>query len=185
MDIDTTKKRAYLEPDEVLRLIKHSGQQDTPLFIRFLWCTGCRCSEALAVTPGDIDYIHKRVQLPALKRKDQTTKFAVLWDDDLLRDLKGYCQNLAKHKSVFRFSRQIAYYRLRIAGQKAGLGKVHPHLLRHSMAINWALSGGSLQLLQRQLGHKSFSTTTDMYMKFSSDDILKEADRIFKNNKSA
>jgi len=65
-----------------------------------------------------------------------------------------------------------------MAGKKARLGWVYPHMLRDSLAVNWALGGGNLNLLQRQLGHRSFSTTVDRYLTFSSEDIRKEYDRV-------
>jgi integrase/recombinase XerC len=40
---------------------------------------------------------------------------------------------------------------------------VTPHLLRHSFARNWKRSAGSLESLQKILGHASFSTTMDLY----------------------
>lgn len=40
---------------------------------------------------------------------------------------------------------------------------VSPHLIRHSFARNWKRAGGSLESLQKILGHASLKTTLDIY----------------------
>jgi integrase/recombinase XerD len=40
---------------------------------------------------------------------------------------------------------------------------VGPHLLRHSFARAWKAAGGSLESLQKILGHSSLKTTLDFY----------------------
>jgi integrase len=55
-------------------------------------------------------------------------------------------------------------------GERAGIENpnpryknITPHLLRHSLARNWKRAGGSLESLQRILGHASLKTTMDLY----------------------
>ena len=173
-------KLEYLRPDEVQRLISNCRRQEDRLLARLMFITGARVSEVLALRPQDIDYQAKRLDLPALKRKDQSRKFVSVYDGDLLAELKEFTQGKARDKPIFGISRQVVYMRLAMLGHRLGFeGRVHPHLFRHSMAINWSKSGGNLQLLQRQLGHKSFATTVDMYQRFQTSDILAEAERIF------
>ena len=173
-------KLEYLQPNEVERLIANCRRQVDKLLVKLMFITGARISEVLALRPMDIDYQAKRLDLPALKRKDLSRKFVAIYDDDLLVELWEFVRGKPKDEPIFTFSRQTAYMRLAMAGNRAGFeGRVHPHLCRHSLAINWSKSGGNLQLLQRQLGHKSFATTVNMYQRFSTEDILKEAERIF------
>ena len=40
---------------------------------------------------------------------------------------------------------------------------IGPHLLRHSFARNWKRNGGSIESLQKLLGHASVKTTLDCY----------------------
>lgn len=40
---------------------------------------------------------------------------------------------------------------------------ISPHLLRHSFARNWKRAGGSMESLQKLLGHSSLRTTMDVY----------------------
>lgn len=173
------KNPEYLSPEEAKRLIAAARNPVDRLFFWLLWVSGARCSEILSLTVTDIDFDHQRVSLPALKRKDRDVKLVSLWDDGLVQELKDYCKGRSAEWRLFPFTRQLGYYKVRVAGRRAGLGDgVHPHTLRHSLAVSWALNGGNLQLLQRQLGHRRFATTVDLYQRFSSDDILREAQRI-------
>jgi integrase len=168
---------SYLTPEQVDKLEASCSSAEDALLVRLLFQTGARISEVLALRPCDVDYQHQRLELPALKRKDINTKLVVL-DKVSLSRLHSFCKGKPAGKKLFPISRQQAYYKVRMAAKKAGLGKVHPHTLRDSLAVNWALSGGNLNLLQRQLGHRSFATTVDRYLIFSSEDIRKEYNRV-------
>jgi len=117
------------------------------------------------------------VELPALKRKDLTTK-RVSISGEMAERLRQYCNGKKNSQLLFKISRQLAYIRIKLAAKKAGIEGVYPHLLRDSLATNWANKGGDLTKLQRQLGHKRLSTTTDRYIKYSVADIQNERERI-------
>jgi len=173
-----SKEISYLTPEQVNKLEAACSSVEDALLVRVLFRTGARISEVLALRPCDIDYQQQRVELPALKRKDVSIKLAVM-DPATMDRLQSFCDGKPAGKKLFPISRQQAYYRVRMAAKKAGLGKVHPHTLRDSLAVNWALNGGNLNLLQRQLGHRSFSTTVDRYLIFSSEDVRNEYNRVF------
>lgn len=172
-----SKETRYLTPEEVDRLEEACRIPEDKLLIRLLYQTGARVSEVLASKPKNIDYAQQRLELPALKRKDISTKLVIV-DGNTLDRLRSYCRGKPADKPLFSICRQQAYYRVRAAAKRAGLGRVHPHTLRDSLAVNWALSGGNLNLLQRQLGHRSFSTTVNRYLTFSSEDVRKEYNRV-------
>lgn len=171
------KEIRYLTPGQVNQLEEACRLPEDKLLVRLLYQTGARISEVLALKPCNIDYAQQRLELPALKRKDISTKLVIV-DNDTLDRLRSYCRGKLATKPIFSIWRQQAYYRVRIAARRAGLGQIHPHTLRDSMAVSWALGGGNLNLLQRQLGHRSFSTTVDRYLTFSSEDVRKEYNRV-------
>ncbi|HEX8897059.1 MAG TPA: tyrosine-type recombinase/integrase, partial [Chthoniobacterales bacterium] len=88
------------------------------------------------------------------------------------------CQYAGAHAGAFVFPgrnggpmslRNINYILTRV-GQHAGVATpnpryvgIGPHLLRHSFARNWKRSGGSIESLQKMLGHASAKTTLDCY----------------------
>jgi site-specific recombinase XerD len=51
-------------------------------------------------------------------------------------------------------TRQAVNYIVREAGERAGLGHVHPHMLRHSCGYALADKGTDLRTMQGYLGHR-------------------------------
>lgn len=49
--------------------------------------------------------------------------------------------------------------RLRTLADKAGLGRLHPHALRHGFAVGALRAGAQLNVLQAALGHSNLATT--------------------------
>lgn len=168
----------YLTEEQVLHVAKHCRNKNDAMLVKLLFYTGARISEILAVRPQDIDLEQARIKLPALKRKDLDYKFAVI-PDKLIPELEQFIKAKPQDKKLFNISRQLAYARIRIASVKAGIKGVYCHLLRDSFATNWALKGGELTRLQRQLGHKRLSMTTDRYIRYSTADIRQEVAKIF------
>ena len=56
-------------------------------------------------------------------------------------------------------TRQGAWLVLRAAAERAGLGPVSPHVLRHSFATHLLDGGADVRVVQELLGHASVTTT--------------------------
>ena len=61
--------KAYLEPEEIAKLEEAAEYLRDRLLIRLLFHLGCRISEALGITVGDIDFGHGTVTIQHLKAR--------------------------------------------------------------------------------------------------------------------
>ena len=59
--------KAYLEPEEISLIEKATTNLRDKLLVRLLFHLGCRISEALSLTPDDIDFIKSKVMIIHLK----------------------------------------------------------------------------------------------------------------------
>ena len=66
---------------------------------------------------------------------------------------------------------------IRRAKQRAGIPRLHAHLLRHTFAILYLMAGGDVFSLQRILGHSSLEVTR-MYVNMVASQV-KEKHRLF------
>lgn len=147
-----------------------SGLRDRCLLL-LLWSGGFRITEALALTPGDIDegglcYIRhgkgdreRHVQVSA-----ETLRALGAWER--LRAKLGasetqplICQ-ISKGKIGDAVQDSAIRHMLPRRAKKAGIAKrVHAHGFRHSMALNMLADGWNLRDVQDKLGHSSIATT--------------------------
>ena len=75
-------------------------------------------------------------------------------------------------------TKQRADQIVKAAGRRAGLERIpHAHLFRHGYAINFLNSGGRLDALQEQMGHRDINTTR-IYLRLSDEDVKREVAKI-------
>ena len=65
--------KTYLSPDEIVKIINAASNLRDQLLIRLIFHLGCRISEALALTPDDIDFDHGTVTIQHLKYRIKTS----------------------------------------------------------------------------------------------------------------
>lgn len=167
----------YLEPEHVRALLEEPNQR-TPRGMRdyallvFLYNTGARISEALAVTPADLHLAAPRhVRLQGKGRKE---RICPLWPETA-RVLSRIIDNADEGTAapIFRnarggmLTRDGAAYLidkyLKLAARKAaGLQRrrVTPHVLRHSCAVALLQAGVDITVIRDYLGHASVATTS-------------------------
>lgn len=151
-----------------------SGLRNRALIV-VLWRTGLRCSEALALRGSDIDPAAGTVRvLHGKGRKARTVgcdpqALAVVqaWADaKAAAGITGgplFCtiRSLPGRPAGKRLQPRYARALLERLAADAGIDhRVHPHGLRHTMAVELSREGWPVSLIQRQLGHASVATTS-------------------------
>ncbi|GAI66095.1 unnamed protein product [marine sediment metagenome] len=141
----TVAKVEYLTEAEYVALLEAARFTEHRLLMRLLWETGLRIMEALKLTYGNIypDGIN------ILNGKGDKQRF-VPCQAPILGELLRY-RETHKLERIFQkiTTEPGALYMMRRYARKIGLGKrIHPHLFRHSFAINFLRQTGDPFALQ-------------------------------------
>jgi len=166
----------YLEPEEVRVLLRQPDRRkrienrDHALLL-FIYNTGARISEALAVRRGDLQLARPfQVQLHGKGRKN---RICPLWSETA-RAMKRLLENrpTSEDDRVFMSARGtplsrdgadyiLQKYLRRAADELPVLRRKHvtPHVLRHSCACALLQAGVDLSVIRDYLGHESIATT--------------------------
>ena len=170
----------YLTPDEAHQLIDAAGNERDRLFLRLLWETGIRVSEAIAIRLGDVSRDGIRVLGKGAVER------VVFIQDSLASGILFYAQERGMGRDHYLFrsrkgdhiTKQRADQIIKEAASKACLDRtVHAHLFRHGYAINFLNCSGRLDALQEQLGHRDINTTR-IYLRLSDEDVRREVSKI-------
>jgi len=165
-------KRKYLATDERAAFLgaAEKAERDVRTFCGVLHYTGCRISEALAVTVDRVDLGNKVVVLESLKKRKKGVFRAVPVPPALLDALdlvhgirkaqKG--KDGGKGQKLWSWSRTTAWRRvkevLNAAGVNEGPNKTAKGL-RHGFGVGAVGESIPLNLVQKWLGHAQLSTT--------------------------
>lgn len=132
---------------------------------------GLRASEVVGITRDDLADGHLTVQ--RLKGSNRTTQALVSDENPLLNErepLFEYSKNLLPNQRLFPISRERFWQIVQKHGADAGLPKHrrHPHMLKHSIAMQSIHSAG-IENVRQHLGHKSIASTGE-YLKVQDSD---------------
>ena len=160
---DYNGQRKYLNHAERKRFLANSAKlsPDKRAFCRVLHYTGCRISEALALTPDSIDLSEGVILIETLKRRRKAVYRVVPVPKPLLLELA----KLSSEPRFFDFSRTTAWRVVKEVMDKSGIEGTHATTkgLRHGFGVAHATQKTPLNLIQRWLGHAS-SDTTKIYL---------------------
>ena len=170
----------YITSDEAHQLIGAAENDRDRLFLRLLWETGLRVSEAINVKLVDVGREGIRVLGKGYVER------VVFVQDSLVAAILFYAQERAIERDGYLFpsrkgghiTKQRADQVIKETARRAGLQRsVHAHLFRHGYAINFLNCGGRLDALQEQLGHRDINTTR-IYLRLTSEDVMREVAKI-------
>jgi site-specific recombinase XerD len=166
----------YLEPEQAKAVLARvdrrslSGSRDHAILL-FLYNTGARVGEALAVRPADLQLV--RPFQVCLHGKGSKDRLCPLWPETA-RALERLC---AAHRGgdtrIFTNARGlpltrdgVAYLIDKYVGAAArqiptlARLRVTPHVFRHSCAVALLQSGVDITVIRDYLGHASIATTS-------------------------
>jgi site-specific recombinase XerD len=166
---------SYLEPEDVSAVIASvdgsniAAHRDRALLL-FLYNTGARVSEALAVRGRDLELVRPRqVRLHGKGSKD---RICPLWAETVTA-LRMLPLASSSDQPIFRNARGmpltrdgaaylLAKYVARAAESRPTLRRrrVTPHVLRHSCAVALLQAGVDVSVIRDYLGHVSVATTS-------------------------
>jgi integrase/recombinase XerD len=170
----------YVTPEEVALAREKCVSGRDRVLLGFLWVTGARISEALALRVSDINTRNQTVQLQTLKRRRKTFRvlpipgeyFAELLA--LIMDEQNYYRR-ENDLPIFNLSRSQAFVNIRHALRMALVDhkRARPHALRHGHAMHAVNNGVPLPIVQRTLGHSNLMTTS-IYLQATAEDVRRE-----------
>jgi site-specific recombinase XerD len=154
-----------LSQEEVKKLIDHVKMLKYKVVFIFLYGTGMRISEALAVKVKDID--SSRLQIKVEKGKGHKDRYVDV-PLELIEILRQYYKAYKPTDHLFygenrkeKLSERNIQLAMKRAKEKAGIiHDVTPHTLRHCYATHHMENGSNIVYIQKMLGHKNLKTTS-------------------------
>lgn len=163
----------FLADDEVERLLNtpdpttDTGLRDKAM-LEVLYATGLRVSELVGLSRGSIDLDLGFVKVFGKGGKERIVPVGQTAIDWLRKYLHIRPRFISTDKSVIALfvsdtgtpiTRQAFWKTIVSYGNRAGVGHINPHLLRHSFATHLLEHGADLRSVQMMLGHSDISTT--------------------------
>lgn len=165
-----------LSPTQMKRLLAAPAPGHGRLWLRdkamleLMYAAGLRASEIATLR---LDGYHDRLGVLTVTGKGSKQRLVPVgrpareWTDRYLAELRpellrddGRDRGCLLLSNTGRALERVAVWQIvrRVAG-RAGLGRVHPHMLRHSFATHLLAGGADLRVVQELLGHADIATT--------------------------
>lgn len=169
-------KRTMPSESDIQKIIDNVDKDPFGLFAYFLYYTGCRFGEALAIQGKDIDFIQNEIHITESIYFDNGTKFKPPKTESgirkipLLDCLKIHLPKLKNNEFLFSpfpdkskpFTQKRIFTQWKKYVQRLNLNCT-PHQLRHGYATLLFDAGLTAKDAQPILGHATIEMTADIY----------------------
>lgn len=165
---DYYKEPEYLEIEEIEKVIAVCRTPLERALIIVLFDTGVRISELLNVHVDGINWGRKLLSVIRKGGKEALVNVS----DKGLQALQEWLDS--RQFNTDRVFGSLEYYDawrlIKSIGKRTGLSgvNIHPHIFRHSRAIYMLMNDAEYHDVQQHLGHKSITTTLNIYGKFKA-----------------
>lgn len=185
---------AYVDRDQVERILDAVRTTRYRLLVRALWQTGGRAAEVLGLRPCDVDRAEGALLLVNLKQRRPSRK-RVYVSGELCADLAAFARELRMPPGGFYFTGQksggapitrghlhrivstaSARAGVLVAGAK-GPRPARPLDFRHGSAVHQIRNGVPLSEVGQQLGHARADSTL-IYLRLANPERRAMADRV-------
>ena len=164
-------------PEERRRLLEALPLR-VRLVARFLYTTGARVSEALAVRRDQVAIDGERAKVHLVKTKGDKDRYVRI-PNALLKEIEAEYAGpervyLFESRHGQPFTRQYVTREIARAGKRELGRRVGAHVLRHSRATDLYERTRRIKAVSELLGHSSVSTTSTYYVRdsFSDDELF-------------
>ena len=167
-------ERKYLTAAELDRFIGHANQHERGCVRSFcltLAYTGCRISEALALTTQSVDLEEEAITFRTLKQRDKvrwrsvTVPQPMLDTLELVHGIRREQRSRRKPAALWAWGRTQGWKHVKACMDAVGVSGVHatPKGLRHGFGVRAIQTTRNPRLVQKWLGHTTLEMTT-IYM---------------------
>lgn len=188
----------YIEKHQCETLERNADSPRNKIIIALLWRAGLRASEVINLKKKDfiINEEHLRestINVLSLKKKAKVREPVPLMLE-IIPDLERYLIRFTPDAYIFpswsksgHISRVWVQKIVRKACEKSKIThaknseRIHPHTLRHSMAIHMIKKKVKLPMIQAFLRHTSLTSTT-YYLRFDYDEVAREFHRAMESD---
>jgi len=184
--VEKKVKKPFTE-EEMEKLRTFAKTDRDKAIIEFLYSTGCRVSEMVALNREDIDYDSREVTVLGKGNKQrkvflsyrciaalQTYLSQRLDTDPAL--FASMPSNRFPHRESQRLLVSGVEVMVRATGKRAGIEKAHPHRIRRTAATFALRRGMPIEQVSKMLGHEDLKTTT-IYANSTLDEVKASHDK--------
>lgn len=161
---DAVGRRKYLTKAEGLDFLKETASLPTSdaAFCEFLYYSGCRISEALAVSQSDIDNVQGVVRIRSLKKRGRKQIRRIPLPTHLTQRLAETSEGSTDR--IWSFSRARAWRLVKPVMVAASILGIHATCkgLRHSFGVRCALANVPLPIIQGWMGDLAFKKSATL-----------------------